>query len=90
MRGLVLCYKWHKGGSRPSDCLKTPNLPGTTWKQRLSTGYPLMPTMCSPLEHTEYLLLQTDLLKQKVLGPFDQVCLHIFDIDIKVINYGYL
>ena len=51
----------------------------------MATGCQEMPTMCNPLEHTEYLLLQTDLYKEKELGPFDQVCLYILDIDIKVI-----
>ena len=78
-RGMVLCCKWHKGESRPLDCLKTFSI---NWRRGLATG---MPTMCNPLEHTEYLHLQTNLRKEKVLGPFEQVCLYILDIDIKVI-----
>ena len=81
LRGMVLSGKWHKGESRSLDCPKTSSL----WRRRLATGCQQMPTMCNPLEHTEYLLLQTDLYKEKELGPFDQVCLYILDIDIKVI-----
>ena len=86
MRGMVLSCKWHKGESRSLDCLKTSSFkPSTTWRRRLATGCQEMPTMCNPLEHTEYLLLQNNLHKEKALGPFDQVCLYILDIDIKVI-----
>ena len=49
--------------------------------------------MCSPLEHSEYILLQTNLLKDKTLGTlceFGQVCLHILDNDIKVIISPWL
>ena len=91
---VLPCYR-QRELYRSLDCLK-PSRRTTWWrltslKRELTTGRHHMPTMCSPLEHTEYLLLQTDLQKEKVLGPFDQVCLYIFDLDIKVnMSIGYL
>ena len=92
LRGIVPTCKWHRDVARlglkspPSNLLATWSL--TSFKHGLATGCQQTPTMCSPLEHSEYLLLQTNLFKDKALGTlceFGQVCLHILDNDIKVI-----
>ena len=92
LRGIVPTCKWQRDvarlglKTRPSNLFTTWSL--TSFKQGLATGCQQTPTMCSPLEHSEYILLQTNLLKDKMLGTlceFGQVCLHILDNDIKVI-----
>ena len=57
----------------------------TPVKQGMATGSQDAIIKCSPLEHKEYLLMQSRLRKDKVPGIFGQVCLYILDHDIKVI-----
>ena len=77
--------------SQPLDPLNnSPNslLDVQSWmpvKQGIATGSQDAIFKCSPLEHKEYLLMQSRLRKDKVPGIFGQVCLYILDHDIKVI-----
>ena len=86
-RGLPVSMRW----SQPLDPLNNfPNIllgiqSRTPVKQGMATGNQDAIIKRSPLEHKEYLFMQSRLRKDKVPGIFGQVCLYILDHDIKVI-----